>query len=142
MTNFSPFGNAIIFNISAVGPQGPAGAPGMSGQTFSAITPVTASQAVSASLSGTLFSNVGATGEVDISLPPSTIFPLTFSLYIGAAQTGKFIVPAGVTIYNGTDTSSSGGSISSNTVGNLVTLTLLSPTQWIVTSIVGIWSLN
>ena len=144
MTNFSNNGNMVTFTVSAVGPQGAAGAQGAAGLPFSAITPVVASQAVAANLSGSLFTNTGATGEVDITLPsaPSPLTPVSFSLFVAESETCSFIAPAGVTIQNSADISSSGGSISSNTVGNFVTITIVSATQWIVSAISGLWELN
>ena len=138
---FTVTNNQVTFNVSAIGPQG---AQGTSGIPFTSIIPVTSSESLTAGQSGALFSNTTAVAEVDLSLPaaPSPIYPLSYTLFVGAAEVFSFIAPSGVTISNGSDSSSSGGSISSNTIGNLVTVTLLSATQWIVTSIVGVWELN
>ena len=130
--------NQVAFDVSGVGPQG---ATGPSGASFAALASVTESQTLVDSQAGSLFSNTGATGEVNLTLPVAgmPVMPIAFSLYVAENETFSFIAPAGVTIQNGADGSSAGGSISSNTVGNLVTIALISATLWVVTNIVGIW---
>jgi hypothetical protein len=136
--SFSGIGNSVTFVVASGGPQGASGLP------FSGVVPLTASAGLSLTQSGTMFTNTGAIAEVDLTLPaaPSTFYPVAISALVVAAETLSLVAPPGVTITNGADSSSSGGSISSNTVGNFVTVTLISATQWIVTSIVGVWELN
>jgi hypothetical protein len=126
-----------------VGQQGPQGIPGPAGAPIAGVVNATISGILSALQSLTLFTNNSAVGEIDLDLPaaPLPFQPLTFSLLLTAAQTFSLVASTGVTITNGSDSSSVGGSISSNTLGNFVTLVLVSPTQWVVTSITGIWNL-
>lgn len=123
------------------GVQGPQGIPGPPGAIGNVVT-VTADQVLTASQNGTLFNNAGAQGEVDLTLPPasSPFVPVTFSLLVAAAQAFLFKLPSGVIMTNGDDESSAGGSISSNTVGNFLTVTMVSTTQWVVNAITGIWT--
>jgi len=133
--------SSVTFNVSGIGQQGP---QGPSGLPFTRVELATLSRGLALSETGTLFNNLGANAEIDLSLPstPTPLYPVTFSLYVATNETLSLIVPYGVTISNGSDSSSSGGSISSDTVGNLVTVVLISATQWVVTSIVGVWELN
>lgn len=126
-----------------VGQQGPQGVPGPAGAPIAGVVTVTTSAQLTTSQNSTLFTNNSALGEVDLGLPStlSPFQPLTLSLLVTAAQTFSFVAPAGVVITNGSDSSSPGGSISSNAIGNFVTLVLVSAGQWVVTSITGIWNL-
>lgn len=123
------------------GVQGPQGAPGV---VVAAVVPVTVSALLTAAQNSTLFTNTGATSEVDLTLPVALVpfQPLIFSLLVAAAQTFSFIAPSGVTIINGSDSSSTGGSISSNVIGNFLTIVMVSATEWVVTDITGIWTLT
>ena len=127
-----------------VGQQGPQGPQGPAGGSLAGVLNATTSTQITAAQNATLFTNTLAQAEVDLSLPSTlTPFqPLTMSLLVTTAQTFSFVAPLGVTITNGADSSSLGGSISSNVIGNFVTLVLVSPTQWVVTSITGIWNLT
>lgn len=126
-----------------VGVQGPQGIPGPSGSAIGSVTAVVASTLLTLAQASTLFNNTGAQGEVDLSLPaaPSPFTPFSFSMFVTTAQTFSFVAPSGVTIQNGSDSSSPGGSISSNVVGNFVTISCVSSTLWIVTNVTGLWNL-
>lgn len=128
----------VTVTCGVQGPQGP------SGTAISAVVPVAASAVLASYQNAALFTNTPATGAINLTLPLSLIpfIPLSFSLLVTTAQTFGFIAPAGVTIINGSDTSSVGGSLSSNVIGNFVTIVLTSPTQWIVSAITGIWNLE
>lgn len=130
-------GGNVTITCGVQGPQGPPGPSGgvASVQTASESTTLTAAQ------SGTLFTNQGAVAEIDLTLPgaPSPFEPLTFTLLVVAAQLFGFICPAGVTITNGTDSTSAGGSIKSNAVGDLLTILMVSPTQWVIQNVTGLW---
>ena len=137
MIQFTVNSNQITFNVSSVGPVGP------SGQPFSALSTVAASGSISASQSGTVFNNQGATAEIDLALPVAATppAPMSFSLFVAANQNLALVAPSGVSIIYGPNSSSVGGSISSNAVGNFVSIALVSATQWVVTSISGVWNL-
>ena len=126
------------------GVQGPQGPPGPAGALISAVTPVVTSQNINPSQNGALFTNMGASVEVDLQLPvaSSPFAPMTFSLLVANALPLAFVAPAGVTITNGSDVSTAGGSISSNAVGNYLTAVQVSPVQWMITNITGIWDLE
>lgn len=126
------------------GVQGPQGIPGPSGSPISNVAPAVASASLTASQNTTLFTNTGALGAINLTLPPSQtpFIPMSFSLLVTVAQTLAFVAPSGVVIINGVDSSSVGGSLSSNVIGNYVTIVMASPTQWIVTNITGVWNLT
>lgn len=132
--------NGITITTGVQGPQGPGGPAGNVGN----VVPVTASRAISAVENTTLYTNEGATGEVDLTLPNPTnpFVPLQFSLLVVAAQKFEFKAPAGVIITNGADSTTAGGTISSNTVNNVVTVIMVSATHWIISSIVGLWDMT
>lgn len=126
------------------GVQGPQGPPGPAGAPVSNIATIVESEVLTSVQNTTLFLNTGASAEVDLTLPPvqSPFVPLTFSMLVAAAQDFSFVAPAGVIIINGSDSSSAGGSISSNIVGNFLTIIMVSATQWVVTNITGVWNLE
>ena len=132
--------DSVTFNISAVGPQGP---PGPSGSIADVVN-LSASTSLTASQTGTYFTNAGATGMIVCSLPvaPSPFAPLTFGFIDVSGDGVEILAPAGVTIQNGSDVSSSGGNFTSTSAGNLLSILCISATLWIVTSITGIWDVT
>ncbi len=87
-----------------------------------------------------VFTNEGASGEVDFTLPSAAagIGPYTF--IIEAAQVLKVIAHSGDTIRMAATVGAAAGNISANTVGNVVTLVAMNATEWIVISAIGTWT--
>lgn len=137
-------GSGIGICVAQVGPQGPPGAQGPPGSLIGNVVNLAASQTITAGQNGTLFTNTNSSGSINADLPasPAPFSTLVYSFYVGIAQTLNIVAPAGVTIKNGADSSSSGGQIFSNTVGNLLTIVLINSTTWLVTTITGIWELE
>lgn len=86
-----------------------------------------------------VFTNEGATAQAIFDLPAAT-----------AGSTHTFIVQdtdgilitavAGDTIRVGATVSTAGGTLSSATIGNSVTLVAINTTEWIATSVIGTWT--
>lgn len=126
------------------GISGPQGARGLPGLPFTSVMNPTVSGPITAEQNSTLFTNTGATGEIDLALPVALdpFVPLAFSLLITAAHEFRFTLPDGVVITNGDNSSLPGGYLTSNVVNNFVTIIMVSPTQWIIALITGIWDLE
>lgn len=88
---------------------------------------------------GTFFTNTGAAGEVDFTLPTAAA-GLTYTFYIDTAQVLKIIAGASTTIRILGSVSSSAGNINASTVGNFVRLTAISATQWVGEGAGGTWT--
>ncbi len=133
-------GGSVIFNVSGIGPQGPVGP---NGATISSIENCVSSQAITASQNQAFFTNQGASDSISLDLPSSQtpFVPMVYSFLVVSSETLNIVAAAGMKIQNGSDVSSAGGYFSSNTVGNLLVIALVSPTLWVVTSLTGIWSL-
>lgn len=91
--------------------------------------------------SGTLFTNAGAAGSVNFTLP-TAVAGLTYSFYVDANQTLTITAGSSTTIRNASTVSSSAGTFSTNTVGNFLKITAISTTQWICESITGTWTVT
>lgn len=91
--------------------------------------------------SKTNFTNEGAGGAIDLVLP-SAVAGLTFTGLIQVAQELKFTAASADTIRNAASVSASAGNIRSSTVGNVVTLVCINTTEWLVTGIIGSWTLT
>ena len=89
----------------------------------------------------TFFTNSGAIGEVDFTLP-FAVPGLTYTFYVDAPRTVKVIANGGATIQVGSNSSISGGSAASSTSGNCLTLVAISATRWVTQSHEGNWTLN
>ncbi len=85
------------------------------------------------------FTNTGAAGEVDITLPASVVGQI-FYFNIQAAQTLKVIASGTDKIRNAGTLSAAGGAASAATVGNSIVLICVAAGEWDVMSIVGTWT--
>lgn len=135
--------NAVTFNVSGIGAQGPVGPQGPSGTATTAIINNTASYDVTAAQNGAFFTNAGATGVTGALLPaaPSPFASLTYTFFVAANQDFGLTVQSGMTIQYQGNTSASGGTFSTSVQGNMVTVLLISATQWLVTVITGVWDI-
>lgn len=106
-----------------------------------AITAKTADYTVVANDSNRLFTNAGASGAVNFTLPTAAA-GLTYTFYIDASQTLTITAGASTTIRSGGSVTASAGNITASTVGNTVRLTAISATQWIAETITGTWTFN
>lgn len=88
----------------------------------------------------TRFTNAGASGTVVLTLP-TAVAGMVYAFYVLAAQTLTITAGTGATIRNAASVSSSAGTASASTVGNVIVLTAVSSTSWITESVVGSWSL-
>jgi hypothetical protein len=91
--------------------------------------------------SGTTYTNTGASGEVDGTLPTAAV-GLVYTFYVDAAQTHKIVAGASTTITVAGTTSASAGNITSNTPGTSVKLKAISTTHWVAMEVVGSWTVN
>lgn len=89
---------------------------------------------------GTFFTNTGAIGEVDFTLP-AWAQGLWFEFMVTAAQILKIILPAASTLYLGTNVTSAAGNISDNQVGSTVQVVATDVSDvWMAVAITGAWS--
>jgi len=95
--------------------------------------------------SGSFFTNEGAAGTVNFTLPAAASpnpSALVYVFYIQAAQTLTVTAGAGDTIRLAGSVSAAAGNISANTVGNCVKLVCINATEWVAESIVGTWTVT
>jgi Pectate lyase superfamily protein len=97
--------------------------------------------------SGTQFDNIGATGEVDFTLPSlhdTDAYGLgtKFGFHVAAAQTLKVIAQNRMTIRVAGSVSLSNGNVASSTVGNYIELQAISASAWVAKSVVGTWTVT
>jgi hypothetical protein len=83
--------------------------------------------------SGKQFDNIGASGEVDFTLPSCTaaMAGMKFGFYVGAAQTLKVIAPASTTIRIAGSVSAAAGNITNATIGSYVELTAVAANTYV-----------
>jgi hypothetical protein len=101
----------------------------------------TANYSVAAAEQNALYTNSGAAGSVNFTLPTAAA-GLTYSFYIDAAQTLTITAGASTTIQLTGSTSASAGNVTSNTAGNCITLVAISTTKWVAQSHEGTWTVN
>jgi hypothetical protein len=113
------------------------------GQLFHSepVTAKTANYTVLTSDRATVFTNLGASGEIDFTLPAAAA-GLTYTFVVEAAQTLKVIAPASTTIQIADSVTSAAGSISSSIIGTAVTLVCTNTTNktWVATAWDGTWA--
>lgn len=99
---------------------------------------------VGIALSGTQFDNIGATSEVDFTLPSCTaaMAGMKFGFYVGAAQTLKVIAPASTTIRVAANVSMSAGNITNATIGSYIELTCVAANTYVAKSFIGTWTVT
>lgn len=97
-----------------------------------------ASYPVVAADMGTDFTNIGAAGEVDFTLPAGLASGNEVSFTVGAAQILKVIAPASTTIRMGSTQSAAAGNIAASAVGTHVKLRYFaSLVSWIAVEVTG-----
>lgn len=104
------------------------------------VTAKTADYTLLTTDSGQVFTNAGAAGTVNFTLPVAAA-GLYYEIIATAAQTVALVADAGHTIRNGGSVTSSGGAFTSDaTKGPVLIVKATSTTEWYVTSIVGSWT--
>lgn len=88
--------------------------------------------------SGSVYTNEGAGGSVTATLP-ATAAGLRYTFQVIAAQDHVVDAPAGTTMYAGASATTSGGTLTSNTVGSSITLIAINATTYIAESVTGTW---
>lgn len=91
--------------------------------------------------SGTQFDNIGASGEVDFTLPTAAA-GLKYGFIVKAAQVLKIIAGASTIIAIGTSISASAGNIQANTAYSAVQVEAISTTEWVATAVTGSWTVT
>lgn len=105
------------------------------------ITAKTGNYTVLVADSNTLFTNEGAGGAIILTLPTAVV-GLIYEFYVQVAQTLTITASAGDTIRNAGSVSSAAGTAYANTVGNLVKITAINATEWVVETVQGTWTLT
>lgn len=94
--------------------------------------------------SGGLYTNLGASGTVNFTLPAAIIptgnTSMVFHFYIAAAQTFTVTAAGSDTIQDAGTTSSGGGNTTAATIGNTITIRLVASGKWAITDKVGTWT--
>jgi len=88
-----------------------------------------------------LFTNAGATVEVEFDLP-SAAAGLGYTFYVMAAYNLKVTAQSGETIRLADEVTITGGSVEASTVGHCITVAAVSATEWVVTSGIGTWTVE
>jgi hypothetical protein len=95
---------------------------------------------------GTTFTNEGAGGLQDITLPTASANTTTgcyvYSFIVQSANGLRVIASAGDTIRIGTSVSAAAGNIQSTNVGSAVRLHCINATEWVAESVVGSWTVT
>lgn len=112
------------------------------GSTQAPIAKTAAFVMAAADATGQTYSNTGASGSVAFTTPPIAVAGMRARFYVGAAQNLVVTANTGQTIRNGADVSASGGTLTSNVIGNIVSLLAVSATQWVVDHVTGDWSMT
>ena len=103
------------------------------------VEPNTSTKSPAAGESMELYTNEGAGGNADFSLP-TAVTGLTFTFCVQEAKPLNITANTGDTIRIGASVSAAAGTITSSTIGSCVTLTAINITEWFATSSVGTWS--
>jgi hypothetical protein len=101
---------------------------------------ITTSRTLALTDNNEVINNTGATGLVELTLPP-TVSTGRFEFVVTAAQTLRIRAPAGVTIrLNPTTVSSSGGYLEANAIGASITVNAMGASAWIASAPNGTWT--
>lgn len=107
------------------------------------VVPVTADTALEALFSGVIYTNTGASGAVNLTLPTPGLAGVRYSLVIAANQYVRFTAGTGWTIRDGATLSATAGYIRSTTVGSTLTLVNIdTSSQWVVLNKTGTWTVD
>ena len=87
------------------------------------------------------FTNAGAAGEVDFTLP-TAVAGLHYTFYVMANQVLKVIAGASTSIRIAGSNSAAAGNITNSTIGGSVTLVAVSSTQWVARDTQGTWTVT
>jgi hypothetical protein len=90
---------------------------------------------------GCFFTNAGAAGEVDFTLP-TAVAGLHYTFYVMANQVLKVIAGASTSIRIAGSNSAAAGNITNSTIGGSVTLVAVSSTQWVARDTQGTWTVT
>lgn len=93
---------------------------------------------ISAAESGTTFTNEGATGRDDFTLPDA-VAGLTYRFVVQDSDGIRVIAATGDTIRVGALVSGAAGRIDNATIGSVVELVAINATEWYATATVGTW---
>jgi hypothetical protein len=113
-------------------------------RVFNGVIAKTSNYTASSTDGNTFFTNTGATGEVDFTLPTAAA-GLTYSFYVDALHTVKVICPGSATIQLAGSVTSAGGNAVNSTTGSSLTLVCVtsgSSGKWVAQSSNGKWILN
>lgn len=97
--------------------------------------------ALSASASGSIYSNEGAAAISPFVLPAAAA-GLRFGFIVQDADGIRVTAAAGDTIQISTALSAAAGKAESTTIGSTVYLIAINATEWIATSVVGVWTVT
>jgi len=131
-------GNVAAFDASGNIVDG--GATPGSGGGFNPVTK-TADYTVLSGDSGTSFNNIGAGGDIVLTLPAAAS-GLRVSAAIFAAHYIKFLTDGTDTISIGTDTSSAGGYVRSTSAYSSIQIEAHGTGKWITSAREGVWSID
>lgn len=107
------------------------------------VVPVTSDTSPDAQFSGAIYTNIGASGTVNLTLPTPGLAGVRYSLVIAANQYVRFTAGTGWTIRDGATLSATAGYIRSTTVGSTLTLVNIdASSQWVVLSKTGTWTVD
>lgn len=113
------------------------------GVSFHTLTAETSNYTLTSKDSGQTWTNTGASGEVDFTLPTCTTTPVYFYRFrTGAAQILKVIASGTDVVYAGTAVTASGGNIQSSAIGTSYDLECSVSGKWMMTGMMGTISVN
>lgn len=113
-------------------------------ELLSAIHPVSASPSgasPTASLSGRIYTNEGATGLATFNLP-TAVAGLSFEFYVADTDAVRVVASTGDTIRVAGSVSATAGRIDNATIGGYVRLVAVNDTAWVAASTVGTWTVT
>jgi hypothetical protein len=113
-------------------------------ELLSAIHPVTASPSgasPTAALSGTIYTNEGATALATFNLP-TAVAGLEFEFYVADTDAVRVVAAAGDNIRVGASVSATAGRIDNAVIGGYVRLVAINATNWVAASTVGTWTVT
>jgi len=87
-----------------------------------------------------VFTNEGASAPITYTLPTNPTAGLTYTLYVQSSNGISIHASLGTTIRIGANVTPAGGTISSTSVGNALTLVAINNTEWIATSYTMPWT--
>lgn len=89
-----------------------------------------------------VFTNEGASGTVQFTLPAAANGEGSYTFIIQANQTLRITAGTGDTIRLNSSVSAAAGNVANNTIGNVITLVCINVTEWYATSHEGTWTVT